>query len=365
MSVPYETATPVTLACTVGDPSDPGSAQPILSPAHGTFGFSTRVYTPAAGYVGPDTASYQLFNGDGNSAIATVHFTVLAPAAPTITGTTPPSPAQTASPHVLGTAPAGSTVSLYATADCSGTPVATGAAGDFASPGIVVPTSGDGSTTISARYVNSELVTSSCSAPITFTVDTAPPDTTIDSGPSATTTDAQPTFTFHSSEPGAAFECSIDTGTPAFAPCSGPGAHRPEAALAPGGYTFRVRAIDSAGNTDPTPAQLAFTVDASGGGTGAHPKRPNTILVKHPKSKLTVKTKKTKVKVSFSFRSSPTGATFTCKLDKQKAKTCRSPVRYRVGRGKHLFTVTAKTKAGADLTPARFRFTVTVRKRHR
>jgi hypothetical protein len=107
---------------------------------------------------------------------------------------------------------------------------------------------------------------------------------------------------------------------------------------------------------------VRFTVSGHSG-TGA--KRPNTILIKHPKSRLTVKTRKAKLRVTFTFRSSPKGARLTCKLDKHKARSCRSPVHYRVGRGKHVFTVTATTKAGADRTPARFRFTVTVRKRHR
>jgi hypothetical protein len=38
-------------------------------------------------------------------------------------------------------------------------------------------------------------------------------------------------------------------------------------------------------------------------------------------------------------------------------------VRYKAGRGRHVFTVTAKNAAGADPTPATFRFSVVVRKR--
>jgi hypothetical protein len=64
--------------------------------------------------------------------------------------------------------------------------------------------------------------------------DLTPPDTVIDSGPAGKTTDPTPTFTFHSTEPGSSFECSIDTGTPAFAPCSGPGGTHTPAPLADG-----------------------------------------------------------------------------------------------------------------------------------
>ncbi len=88
----------------------------------------------------------------------------------------------------------------------------------------------------------------------------AVPETTIDSGPSGTTEDSTPTFSFHSSVADSTFSCSIDTGTPSFAPCSGPGAtHTPASPLADGAYTFRVQAT-AAGKTDPTPATSSFTV---------------------------------------------------------------------------------------------------------
>ena len=89
-----------------------------------------------------------------------------------------------------------------------------------------------------------------------------PPQTTIDSGPSGPTDDSTPTFTFHSSAAGSTFACSIDSGTPNFGPCSGPGAaHTPASPLADGSYTFRVQATDAVGSIDPTPATSSFTVD--------------------------------------------------------------------------------------------------------
>jgi 6-phosphogluconolactonase (cycloisomerase 2 family) len=95
-------------------------------------------------------------------------------------------------------------------------------------------------------------------------VDGTPPDTIIDSAPHGTTSDSTPTFDFHSTESGSTFECSIDTGTPAFGACSGPGAsHTPASALADGTYTFRVRATDGQGNTDQSPATESFTVDTA------------------------------------------------------------------------------------------------------
>ena len=67
----------------------------------------------------------------------------------------------------------------------------------------------------------------------------------VDSGPTGTTTDQTPTFTFSGSDAvgPVAFQCSIDTGTPSFRACSGPGdSDTPASPLADGSYTFRVQA---------------------------------------------------------------------------------------------------------------------------
>ena len=87
--------------------------------------------------------------------------------------------------------------------------------------------------------------------------DTTPPDTVIDSGPPAATSSATASFSFSSTEPGGTFECSLDGA--AFAPCD-PGVSFPGLAL--GAHTFAVRAIDAAGNVDPTPASYAWEVTA-------------------------------------------------------------------------------------------------------
>jgi hypothetical protein len=98
----------------------------------------------------------------------------------------------------------------------------------------------------------------------------------------------------------------------------------------------------------------------STGGPGSSPvvrQAPaETVLLKHPKK--IVKARAKKLRVTFTFRSPTQGATFSCKLDKARAKACRSPARYWVQAGKHTFVVTAKGPAGSDPTPARFRFTV-------
>jgi hypothetical protein len=93
----------------------------------------------------------------------------------------------------------------------------------------------------------------------TWTIeDTVPPETSIDSGPQGTVASASASFTFSSNKAGSTFECSLD-GSP-FGGCSSP---QPYSGLADGPHTFEVRAIDAAGNVDPTPASRGWTVDAT------------------------------------------------------------------------------------------------------
>jgi uncharacterized delta-60 repeat protein len=86
--------------------------------------------------------------------------------------------------------------------------------------------------------------------------DNTPPDTTITGGPPDATFSTSVTFAFVSSELGSRFQCSFD-GAP-FSECSSPKSY---SNLIDGSHLFRVRAIDAAGNIDPTPAQRTFTVD--------------------------------------------------------------------------------------------------------
>jgi hypothetical protein len=84
-----------------------------------------------------------------------------------------------------------------------------------------------------------------------WTVDTTAPETSL------WLEDDAPTFSFNSSEAGSTFACSLDGA--AFAPCTAP---RPAAGLAVGTHEFAVKAIDRAGNEDPTPAKRRWTVEA-------------------------------------------------------------------------------------------------------
>jgi hypothetical protein len=86
--------------------------------------------------------------------------------------------------------------------------------------------------------------------------DTIPPDTTVSGKRKVRTRKkkARVTFTFTSSEPGSTFACSLD-GRP-FAPCSSPFTVK----LRRGAHTLSVRATDTTGNADTTPASFTTKV---------------------------------------------------------------------------------------------------------
>jgi alpha-tubulin suppressor-like RCC1 family protein len=87
-----------------------------------------------------------------------------------------------------------------------------------------------------------------------FRVDTTPPQTKItDFHVSSATRKA--TFSFTSNESGSTFRCKLDSH--AYRDCDSPKTYRP---LRRGDHTFRVYAMDRAGNRDPTPAVKHFTI---------------------------------------------------------------------------------------------------------
>ena len=179
----------------------------------------------------------------------------------------------------------------------------------------------------------------------TFTVDTAAPDTTITGGPTGATSNASPSFTFEASKAGSTFECRLDgpgaaTGT--YVACTSPRAVGP---LADGSYTFLVRATDTAGNVDPSPATRSFTVDTAA---------PDTTITSGPTGTITTNS------ASFGFTSPDAGATFECRLDTAAYAACTSPQAYTsLADGEHTFSVRAKDAAGnVDGSPATRTFTV-------
>ena len=87
-------------------------------------------------------------------------------------------------------------------------------------------------------------------------IDATPPNTRIDHGPPHRARRHLAKFRFSSTEPASHFLCKLDKRR--FKPCASPFKHK----VKPGKHTFRVRAIDLAGNADPTPAKYVWRVKA-------------------------------------------------------------------------------------------------------
>jgi len=85
--------------------------------------------------------------------------------------------------------------------------------------------------------------------------DKTPPDTKILKGPPKKTHKRTVKFKFASTEAGSSFQCKLDRKP--FKPCSSPKKYKK---LKPGKHVFKVRAIDKAGNVDPTPAKRSFKI---------------------------------------------------------------------------------------------------------
>lgn len=197
----------------------------------------------------------------------------------------------------------------------------------------------DGSHTFYVRAIDRAHNMDPTPATRTFKVDTVPPSTNIAGGPSGLTADRTPTFSFNSSETGSTFQCKVDNGP--FGACSSP---KTTAPLSDGPHTFSVRAIDSAGNVDPTPAMRAFTVDTT---------PPNTTITSGPTGSTTDNTP------TFGFKSTEPG-TFQCKVDGASFTSCTSPkTTPPLSVGSHTFSVRAIDHAGhVDPTPATRSFSV-------
>jgi hypothetical protein len=173
-----------------------------------------------------------------------------------------------------------------------------------------------------------------------WTVDVSDPNTMIVTGPPSLTNQDGAAFTFTSNEAPVTFECRLDAA--AFSPCATPIAY---AGLADGDHTFRVRAIDAAGNLDMSPATFTWTIDTQ---------RPNTNITTAPPDPTGSTT------ATFMFTSNEPG-TFTCQLDGGATAACNSGTEMYVGLagGGHTFAVFATDLAGnSDLSPDTHAWTI-------
>ena len=163
--------------------------------------------------------------------------------------------------------------------------------------------------------------------------DTTPPETTIDSGPEDGT-DTSATFTFSSDDPDATFTCALDG---VSAPCTSPTSYTN---LAVGDHTFLARAVDAAGNLDPTAATHEWTVEPVQ--TTINGIASGSVILSFTAGTET---------------SDPSMFTFECSLDDAPFAPCSSPITY-TAEGAHTFKVRAIDSNGnPDLSPASFSWT--------
>lgn len=173
-----------------------------------------------------------------------------------------------------------------------------------------------------------------------FEIDVTPPDTTITQRPGNPSSSTTASFAFTASEPGSTFECALDA--EAFSPCVSPKTYSD---LAAGPHTFSVRGTDVAGNTDPSPASYAWTIDLQPKDTTP----PETSITAGPSGPSATRNP------TFEFISSESGSTFACSLDGAPFETCSSPTSYYtpIEGSQHTFLVRATDPAGnVDPTPA-------------
>ena len=155
-----------------------------------------------------------------------------------------------------------------------------------------------------------------------FTVDVTAPGTQITEGPGGGETVGPGTFfRFEASGAAIAFRCQLDA-----EPWNGCASPEIMLGLAEGAHTFRVAAVDAAGNEDATPAESNFNVDATA---------PETTLTREPKRRSRDRTPTVK------FVANDPGAKFVCQLDARDLKNCTSPTKFTVGPGRHRIAVRA------------------------
>jgi hypothetical protein len=178
-------------------------------------------------------------------------------------------------------------------------------------------------------------------------VDTTPPETSIQSGPSGTTTATNGEFTFAATEADSTFSCQLDEG--GWSSCSSPESF---SGLAIGPHVFSVRAADTAGNLDLTPANRNWTIEEEEPPIDTTP--PNTSIRGGPVGTTTATT------ATFELASSEEGSTFECKLDADEWSVCSSPKSLSgLAEGSHVFSVRATDAAeNVDPTPASRSWTV-------
>jgi len=178
----------------------------------------------------------------------------------------------------------------------------------------------------------SQLIAAAISAPDA-------PDTALTGTPANPSNTTTASFTFVGSAGAAVFECQLDEG--AYRPCASPQSIDD---LSAGSHTFRVRAIDSRGFVDLSPASFAWTINAV---------QPATTITAQPDNPTTARS------ATFTFTGDGTAVAFECALDGGAYTPCTSPQPYGdLADGVHTFRVRARNAASQAGSAARVTWTV-------
>jgi hypothetical protein len=220
------------------------------------------------------------------------------------------------------------------------------------------------------------------SAPASFSwdgPDTTAPNTTITAGPSGITKTTYADLSFQSSEPESTFACRLDGG--AWSPCTSPKRY---SGLADGHHTFEVRATDSTGQADPSPASMTWTIRSrttkppskpvtSGvtpsnpvpGTTSQPPSAATPAIIRMPPRRL--QSERRRATATFELSGAEQGAELVCRLDRRHWLPCGTgsityKIRARPRWTRHRFVI--REAHGAPGSRAdRLRYTFRVRRR--
>jgi hypothetical protein len=305
------------------------------------------------------------------------------PGTPTVTGVTPPSPADDNQPYVGGSAEAGSTVSIYADPSCSGAPAGAGSAAAFSGEGIPVFVPDNSTTTFYARASWAELPSACSSTSITYqeVSDTSPPPPVpplsppisgggegpaIDPGrPVAPGIHTVPGGRANSSTPTIVGSAPGAVGVDVFknAACAG----HPVVSGAPAQFAagfvvpvaenavshFSAQSIDAVGRVSDCSAQETYTEDST---------PPQTRVTVGPAAKTA---RRVAVFRFADVSDDPPGTAFVCRLDSRPWQACQSPLRLPHLRLKaHVLRIKATDDAGNQEVVGTMRRFKVVRPRH-
>jgi Tol biopolymer transport system component len=300
---------------------------------------------------------------DDTNDTADVFARVVPPAAPSVTAVSPASPANDNTPKISGTAPAGTTVSLYDNAACSGTPLATGTAAAFASPGLTVTVADNSTTTVHATATNADGTSACSSTSVTYVEDS--------------TTATVRFFTDATAVPEASGTVSFivertgnTTGqtTVAYATANGTAAAPSDfAAVSAGTVTFAPGQTQQSANVtyvndtvDEGDEVMSLTLSQPSAGTGLGSPSTLTVTITDDDRIDTTITAgpggpTNDTTPTFGFAADPAaGATFECAVDNAAFAVCTTPhTTAALADGAHTFRVRAVRPGGArDSSPA-------------